>query len=432
VGRGRTLAVLAVVLLLGGGMTHRWLLLAGSGGSFTAPLPSDLVALFNGYDSSTSYRIGAATKTGTDPWAKDASNPVLDVGAGGTWDDTHVKDPQLIHDGSGYVAYYSGNDGSNFRVGRATASALTGPWTKDAGNPVLDLGAGGDFDDAGIEFASVLYEPADTGREWKMWYGGLKASDSRWRAGYAYSTDGVSWTKHGQVLDIGASGQWDDEGVIPFDVVNDGGTYHVFYGGRQSPSSTPFWQGGVATTTDPEGSYTKHAGNPTQLVRSFEVASTSIDLTANASPGATTLTLSTTTPFSAGEVVVLTDTSTDAEVFEVESIDSGTVLTLRTAVVGTFTTGDQARLRPATRNGVVPATVRPAAGGWQMFGVAFQTLSDLTVGGSPLRELSLRWTASSLTGVWTLDNDSGLLLSLGGASDWDRYSAENMSVIPAP
>ncbi len=73
-------------------------------------------------------------------WTKYPGNPVLDLGANGTWDDFLVINPMVILDGVDYKMWYAGNDGTNWRIGYATSSdGIT--WTKHASNPVLDLGA---------------------------------------------------------------------------------------------------------------------------------------------------------------------------------------------------------------------------------------------------------------------------------------------------
>jgi hypothetical protein len=395
----------------------------GGGGAFvTSP---NLVALYNGTDADGPYAIGAASFDGS-VWTVYASNPVLEKGAGGTWDDDHVKDPWLLWDGSQFVCYYAGFDGTKYQVGRATAISHEGPWTKDAGNPVLTVGAGGAFDDAGLIFPTVLYEPSDTGREWKLWYG---ANDgTNYRIGYAYSSDGVSWTKHGQVVNIGAGGTWNDEGVVPAGIVKDGATYYLFAGGQQG-TSVPRWQTGLYTFSDPEGTYTADAGNPV-LEAAFNTAGTSQAIVGTIS--GTTGTVGDTSNWTAGEPVAIADANSDTDIRTIVSIDSGTDFTLDAAVSSTFAGADGGVVRPFTYNSVQSRTIRAAvAGGWEMFFVPFQPVEDLSPGGTKLREGSMRATASSLSGPWTIDYATGLMFPLQDGG-WDNLSAENPSVIAEP
>lgn len=421
--RRAVLLVLVVVAAL------RLLIAGGGGGSFTPPPEPTLYALLNGQNGDGVYAIGAASRAPGGSWTEYGSNPVLQKGTG--WESGHVKDPWLIHDGSQYIVYYSGYNGTSYQIGRATASAHTGTWTKYGSNPVIALGSGGSFDDAGTLFPTLLYEPWDSGREWKMWYGANDGSTHR--IGYAYSSDGLSWTKFGQVLDVGSSGAWDDVGVVPAAVHKDGATYYLFFGGRQSATAPVYWQGGVATFTDPEGVYTKSASNPILLAR-FNDAGVFQTLTADTTSGSAIVTMTSTAAFSVGEPVVIADGNSETDQHNVASIDTATQITIDGTASSTFATANGAVFRPFAGISVQPRTVRPAyGGGWEMFGTPFQPVDDLSVGGTALREGSFRWTASSLTGPWTYDYTTGLLFQLyPDNSGWDKFSAENPSVIAAP
>ena len=416
-------------LLVAGMLSWRLLSAASGSGSFT-PVPGSLVALYNGQNGDGVYAIGAATSTdGGATWTKYGSNPVLQKGTGGAWDDDHVKDPWLMWDGSQYVVYYAGHDGTKYQIGRATASAHTGTWTKAGGNPLVAVGTSGAFDDAGVNFPTVLYEPSDTGREWKMWYAGNDGAVQR--IGYAYSSDGLSWTKHGQVIDVGAGGSWEDEGVLPMAIHKTGSTYYLFYGGRQG-TTVPRWQGGIATFTNPEGTYTKSGSNPVLLAR-FNDADTSQLLTANRTSGGAIVTVTDTSVWNVGEPLALADGTSETEIHAIASIDSGTQITLAGNVTSDFTTAHGATIRPMAWNAVLPRTVRAVSGGYEMYGTPFQPVEDLSPGGTKLREGSMRWTASALTGPWAYDYDAGLLFPLFPANTgWDKFSAENPSVIVAP
>jgi len=103
------------------------------------------------------------------------------LGAPGAWDDYHVSGPSVLYEDGTYKMWYTGNDGSNTRIGYATSPDGI-VWTKYAGNPVLDLGAPGAWDDVNVFDPSVLFEAGT----YKMWYAGY--DDSTWRIGYATSS----------------------------------------------------------------------------------------------------------------------------------------------------------------------------------------------------------------------------------------------------
>jgi hypothetical protein len=276
----------------------------------------------------------------------------------------------------------------------------------------------------------VLNEPADTGREWKMWYIGNNSE-----IGYAYSSDGLAWTKFSgnPVVIEGSVGAWDHFGVGIGGVVKSGGTYYLFISGRKG-SSPPQWQGGVVTCTDPEGTYTKFAGNPTQLAR-FNDANTTVALSADVAAGATTVSVTTTAGFNVGEATMLVDgnSAVESEEHYIVSIDSGTQVTIDSPTVNNFAHVGGV-LRSFAYNSTVPRSVLSLGGAYVMFGTPFQPLDGLTVAGSSLREGAFRWTAGSLTGTWVYDYAvNGLFFPLYPVNTgWDKFSAENPSVIVAP
>lgn len=244
----------------------RRLLASATGAStfaYSAPVtyPTDYVGLINAASSAAyAYTIGAITSTDGAATFTPGSGALISAGSGGQWDDVHVKDPSLVWDGAQFVCYYSGFDGSAYRIGRATCATLTGSWTKYGSNPVLDLGGGGAFDEDGLSFPAVLYEPADTGAEWKMWYcgfpnGATAGNPQGQLVGYATSSDGLSWTKHGAVLAAGGSGAFDEWGTSMGAVLKIDATYHLLYGGWNTSLKM---HSGHASCTDPLGTYTKH------------------------------------------------------------------------------------------------------------------------------------------------------------------------------
>lgn len=191
-------------------------------------------------------------------WKKSADNPVLNLGAGGNWDDYHVWDSSVLPAaGDGYQMWYSGSDGSTYRIGYATWNGVSENWQKwnKTGGPVLDRGPGGSWDDARIRSPSVLYLDG----VYHMWYDGYDGSHRR--IGYATSTDGLTWEKYncdgGPVLDLGGSGEWDDHVVGNPSVLYDGAGFHMWYAGHDGSR----WLGiGYATSVDGIV-WTKHDGN---------------------------------------------------------------------------------------------------------------------------------------------------------------------------
>lgn len=128
--------------------------------------------------------------------------------------------------------------------------------TWTAATVVLQSGAAGAWDDDGVVCSAVLVE----GGVFKMWYTGRGSTGPVNQIGYATSPDGVSWTKHpgNPVMSVGGAAEWDSARVREASIVHLGAVYHMWYSGTQSH---PIYRIGYATS--PDGlTWTKHAANP--------------------------------------------------------------------------------------------------------------------------------------------------------------------------
>lgn len=186
---------------------------------------------YDGTPSSGQYiKIGLATSADGITWTKHVGNPILSTGPPGSWDNLQVSDPCVLSNGSMYLMYYSGNDGGTMRIGLATSPDGI-IWTKYAGNPLFSATT---WEGWWVTGPSVLFD----GSTYKMWYTGYDGTHPGYgyqRIGYASSTDGITWTKHGTpVLDIGGTGEWDSLYVSHCSVIYDGSSYQMWYGGGNS------------------------------------------------------------------------------------------------------------------------------------------------------------------------------------------------------
>lgn len=180
-----------------------------------------------------STRIGYATSADGINWDKYIGNPVLDLGPAGSWDENEVLHPSVFFDGNIYHMWYNGYGQDVQRTGYATSEDGIN-WTKYAGNPVLTVGDPVAWDDYMLALMGVVYED----NEYKMWYTGGDGTDedSRYfRIGYATSPDGITWSKYenNPVLNIGEVGEWDSTGVVASAVMYDNSLdiYKMWYGG---------------------------------------------------------------------------------------------------------------------------------------------------------------------------------------------------------
>ncbi len=144
-------------------------------------------------------RLGCATSADGVNWTKCASNPVLEPGDPGDWDEAAVHDPVVVlRDGTYHLWYRGSGPDWTWHIGYVTSTnGITFPRSLTA--PVLS-GTGGEWDDGSLELGDVIFD----GATYHLWYG----SNSQF--GYATSPDGINWTKHASnpILTTGTPTQW--------------------------------------------------------------------------------------------------------------------------------------------------------------------------------------------------------------------------------
>jgi len=148
---------------------------------------------------------------------------VIDLGPTGSLDSAHAFSASVLKVKNGYVMYYGGNDGSNWRILRAiSADGIN--WIKQG--LCLNLGSAGTFDSVHMVYPYILKDE----NLYKLWY---TAYDARghWRIGYADSQDGIIFKNRRMVLDVGAMGSLDAEHVHTPVVIKQGSIYTMFYAG---------------------------------------------------------------------------------------------------------------------------------------------------------------------------------------------------------
>src|SRR6185437_4473804 len=169
-------------------------------------------ALLNGseilywYVGGDSPRIGLArSHDGGATWTREPE-PVLPLGPYMSFDERAVADPDVIRRGDFFYMFYLGQDRAR-RQRLGVARSRDGvKWDKLRANPVLELGASGAFDEAG------LGEPAvwTSGGSYWMLYTGRDRAERR-RTGLAQSSDGVKWTRVEGFAPLAGAEAWDKE-----------------------------------------------------------------------------------------------------------------------------------------------------------------------------------------------------------------------------
>jgi predicted GH43/DUF377 family glycosyl hydrolase len=113
---------------------------------------------YQGRDANGVTEIGLATSSNGSTLTKE-NNPVFTVGTPGTWDSKAVGDPYVIeHDGKLIMYYLGMNELFVQRLGVAESDDGL-HWSRFTENPILDVGAKGSFDENGLGEPSVIYNP---------------------------------------------------------------------------------------------------------------------------------------------------------------------------------------------------------------------------------------------------------------------------------
>jgi predicted GH43/DUF377 family glycosyl hydrolase len=172
-------------------------------------------------------RVGYATSPDGLSWTKYTGNPVLDIGTPGAFDDEQVAEPRVTKLATGYRMYYTGANATSKRKSLGMATSTDGiTWTKDRRNPILDTNRWGNFWGGAFFYQNGL---------WLLWH----ADDSGGsHINFKWSGDGISWTDGSQnpVLQPGTTPNGPDSSLVGDSVsgYRDGNTYRIMYTGFAS------------------------------------------------------------------------------------------------------------------------------------------------------------------------------------------------------
>jgi hypothetical protein len=199
------------------------------------------------------HGIGHATSLDGVDWTMDQANPVISQGESGEWDDSYVLAGGVIHDGTQFHMWYAGTSDGSEDIGYAT-SPDGSIWNKYAGNPVMEHGPVGSWNDTWMGPTAVV---VDLHGNYKLWFSGHDGSIGQ--IGYAYSDDGIEWTKRPEpVLEPGGTPDAWNASLLNPSVVFDGTNYHMWYTGDhpqvESKIGYAFSRDGIE--------WTKHRYNP--------------------------------------------------------------------------------------------------------------------------------------------------------------------------
>lgn len=377
---------------------------------------------YNGsLDNGGTYDIGGGVATNGVPIGRMLANPIVTHGGGG-WKNVAVKEPWVLKDGSTWKMWYGGFEGAFWGIGYATSTdGIT--WTDYGSNPVLSRSEV--YDTLGCHFPIVYKDTgAISSKRWRMLYSGIDGLGVT-TISYAYSADGISWTKGAAnpVVGLGTAGSYDDLDVGCGALEKSGSTYYLYYGAIHTNGPPQDFKICLATFTDFEGTYTKSANNPLLSPRTGSQA-----LTANTMLGSTTVTVGNTAAFITDEDVFLVDNAGNVQENKIVSVDSGTQITLMNAAFVDFTTANSTKLN-AAQQCVLARTVALEDGTWKMWLTAFEAGYTSTANPIPLTEHCSYATSSAGDSGWVYDhaNSPALWMAVHGINlGWDGTSNENV------
>jgi predicted GH43/DUF377 family glycosyl hydrolase len=225
---------------------------------------------YTGYSSSADIaQIGFATSTDGINWTKDSNNPVLSVGASGSWDSDLVANSAVIKDGSVYKMWYEASDAEEwFRIGYATSTDGIN-WTKDLNNPVMSEGDWETFNEWGVAAPSVVKD----GSTYHMLFIGIDGNEL-YSIGHAYSPDGSNWTESEDnphfIRSYGGGWESGDVGHPTLFKDSNESALKVFYRGQDEST----WSIGYAVAASLEGAASTSTTTAISLTTSTTTIST--------------------------------------------------------------------------------------------------------------------------------------------------------------
>ena len=178
------------------------------------------------------YRLGVASSDHPlGPFEKHGDAPILDLGPEGSWDDRHVACAMVFKEApEEYYMWYSGlgdAPGQTWGIGLATAKHPLGPWEKYEGNPILeDFGYVGGVVKVKGSYHLYCAHPISAP--------GYQNDYSPLALALADAPEGP-WTKYpgNPLMSKGERGDWDDGGISEAEVLYHNGMFHMFYGGTE-------------------------------------------------------------------------------------------------------------------------------------------------------------------------------------------------------
>lgn len=191
------------------------------------------------------FLFGSYTLKSQENWEKYENNPVLTTGDEAMWDEYGVSMGAVLKFDNQYHLWYNG------RMSEVSNWQIGYAWSDDGINwtkypfPVITYGTFGNWDNN--RRLGAVIKVNDT---LKMWFVATNNMPFESHLGYAWSMDGISWSIYPEpVLSTGQEGDWDNYVVFESSVIYDGNQYYMWYGGFDDNDYNPP-KIGYATSAD--------------------------------------------------------------------------------------------------------------------------------------------------------------------------------------
>lgn len=183
-------------------------------------------------------------------WTDNKNNPVL-TPSFTEYDWGAISQPKVIYFNNKYIMYYVGtvNHGVKYILYAESKDGIN--WVKPLEQPILYPGESGSWDSWAVHPGAVIVDNDTI----KMFYCSGDDQSGKWNVGYAYSTDGINWTKRDKPVLYGGD-DWDFQ-MVASSVIKVNNLYYLFYYGRGSEN----FKIGLATSSNGIN-WTKHQSNP--------------------------------------------------------------------------------------------------------------------------------------------------------------------------
>ncbi len=197
------------------------------------------------YYSDGDQHIDLAHSTDGIHWKNSEHNPILTISQ--PWEGLVMQEcvmklgPQKWC--MWYSTYYSGSDKSRRDRPRMTGFATSTDgvhWTKHKDNPIFLTGEPGQWDDYSAFQPTVFRQDGYFHMIYTGSHGSSEKDGTSYRWGYAWSKDGIHWTKSpdNPIFLPGPKGAWDGGKVASHEMYRTGpDTYNIYYGGAPAPDA---------------------------------------------------------------------------------------------------------------------------------------------------------------------------------------------------